>query len=141
MLEHASRLSRYVRGLLAADSDLVARAEFDRKWDARRMRDRLNALTTNHAQIGVALRVLRKEVMLTVIASDLAGVAILLKSSRARLRLRNSRSMLQTRAYIASSYSNMANRTAKRADLRSSCTWSAWGSSVAPSSTCRPTSI
>src|SRR5687768_8988823 len=74
-LDRASRYSRYVRRLIAADSDLPRRVEFDRAWDAGRMRDRLRLLQAEADPLPRALRELRKEVMLVLIARDLSGRA------------------------------------------------------------------
>jgi glutamate-ammonia-ligase adenylyltransferase len=75
MVERASHFSRYARGLLAAESDLARRAEFARPWDATRMRERLGELMAGGSGVARALRELRKEVMLVVIARDIAGHA------------------------------------------------------------------
>jgi glutamate-ammonia-ligase adenylyltransferase len=75
VLETASRFSRYVRRLLAAEPDLSARAALDRPCSADRMRERLGALLAEDANHARALRRLRKEVMLGLIARDLAGLA------------------------------------------------------------------
>ncbi|HUP93365.1 MAG TPA: bifunctional [glutamate--ammonia ligase]-adenylyl-L-tyrosine phosphorylase/[glutamate--ammonia-ligase] adenylyltransferase, partial [Burkholderiales bacterium] len=73
VLVTASRYSRYVRGLLAAQPDLAQRTQFNRAWDATRMRARLAAFNGEGVDAARALRELRKEVMLTLIARDLAG--------------------------------------------------------------------
>ena len=75
ILERACRYSRYVRRLITADSDLPRRAEFERAWDFARMRERLDALEAAGVALPRALRELRKEVMLALIARDLAGLA------------------------------------------------------------------
>jgi glutamate-ammonia-ligase adenylyltransferase len=75
ILERAAHFSRYVRRLIAADSDLVHRAEFDSAWNRERMRLRLDALRSAGASLERAVRELRKEVMLTLIARDLTGAA------------------------------------------------------------------
>jgi glutamate-ammonia-ligase adenylyltransferase len=75
ILVRAAHFSRYVRRLIAADSDLVRRAEFDSAWNSQRMRLRLDALASSGAALARAVRELRKEVMLTLIARDLAGAA------------------------------------------------------------------
>lgn len=75
LLARAARFSRYVRLLLAADSDLAGSGEFDTPWDAPRMRARLANLRQAGASLERALRRLRKEVMLSLIARDLAGLA------------------------------------------------------------------
>ncbi|MES2561971.1 MAG: bifunctional glutamine synthetase adenylyltransferase/deadenyltransferase, partial [Pseudomonadota bacterium] len=75
MLARASDFSRYVRLLLAGESDLSACVELDRTWDAERMRARLTRLSTDGASLERALRRVRKEVMLALIARDLSGLA------------------------------------------------------------------
>ena len=72
VLDKAARLSRYVSRLLAAEPDLPARVDFARAWTAATMRQRLGSLLTESDSLGRALRRLRKEVMLTLIARDLA---------------------------------------------------------------------
>ncbi len=74
-LARASQFSRYVRRLLAAESDLADSAEFDRRWDASRMRARLEELLAGGMPLARALRRVRKEVMLATIARDLGGMA------------------------------------------------------------------
>src|SRR5436190_12133063 len=76
-LASASRFSRYVRRLLAAEPDLATRAKFDASYGVGRMRERLAALLERDAALGRALRQLRKEVMLVLIARDLCGRATL----------------------------------------------------------------
>ena len=71
-LDKAARLSRYVSRLLAAEPDLPARVDLTRPWTAAAMRSRLAVLVTESDSLGRALRRLRKEVMLTLIARDLA---------------------------------------------------------------------
>jgi glutamate-ammonia-ligase adenylyltransferase len=75
ILDRAAHFSRYVRRLIAADSDLVRRAEFDSAWNPQRMRARLDAAASAGAPLARAVRELRKEVMLTLIARDLSGAA------------------------------------------------------------------
>jgi [glutamine synthetase] adenylyltransferase / [glutamine synthetase]-adenylyl-L-tyrosine phosphorylase len=75
--DRAARYSRYVRRIVAADSDLVRRVEFDRAWTPQRMRERLATLEREGNPLARALRVLRKEVMLGLIARDLSGLAAL----------------------------------------------------------------
>ena len=75
ILDRASRYSRYVRNLISADSDLPRRVEFDRVWDAARMRTRLHGLRSAGDALPRALRTLRKEVMVGIIARDLSGFA------------------------------------------------------------------
>src|SRR4051794_35651001 len=75
IVERASRYSRYVRQLIAADSDLPRRVEFAQAWDIAHMRSRLGALEQDAQPLGRALRVLRKEVMLGLIARDLSSLA------------------------------------------------------------------
>ena len=74
-LSRAAHFSRYVRRLIGSESDLAARAEFDRRWDATRMRERLASLMSDGTSAARALRRLRKEVMLVTIARDLTGLA------------------------------------------------------------------
>lgn len=74
-LEAASRFSRYVRRLLAAEPDLAARAALDAPCSPARMRERLAALIAEDPNRARALRRLRKEVMLGLIARDLADRA------------------------------------------------------------------
>jgi glutamate-ammonia-ligase adenylyltransferase len=73
IVDRASRYSRYVQRLITAESDLPQRVEFDRPWDAARMRERLHTLEASGDALPRALRTLRKEVMLVLIARDLAG--------------------------------------------------------------------
>ncbi|MDB5904511.1 MAG: glutamate-ammonia-ligase adenylyltransferase, partial [Betaproteobacteria bacterium] len=75
ILDRAAHFSRYVRRLIAADSDLVRRAEFDSAWNPDRMRARLDAAASAGAPLARAVRELRKDVMLTLIARDLSGAA------------------------------------------------------------------
>ena len=75
LLSRAAHFSRYVRLLLAGESDLAACVEFDRAWDAARMGVRLDRLLTGGAALSSALRRLRKEVMLVLIARDLSHLA------------------------------------------------------------------
>jgi glutamate-ammonia-ligase adenylyltransferase len=76
VLERALRFSRYVRLVLTADPDLARHAELDAPYTADRMRARLCALLSEtEANCGRALRRLRKEVMVGLIARDLAGRA------------------------------------------------------------------
>ncbi|HET7160041.1 MAG TPA: bifunctional glutamine synthetase adenylyltransferase/deadenyltransferase, partial [Burkholderiales bacterium] len=75
LLARAARFSRYARLLLASDSDLAGSGEFGTPWDAPRMRARLACLRQAGASLERALRRLRKEVMLSLIARDLAGLA------------------------------------------------------------------
>ena len=42
VLDRALRFSRFLRRLLDFESDLADRAEFDRPWDATRLRARLD---------------------------------------------------------------------------------------------------
>ena len=77
IVDRASGYSRYVRGLIAADPDLARRTEFDRPWDAVRMRARLAALRAEGDALPRALRRLRKEVMLATIGRDVSGLACL----------------------------------------------------------------
>ena len=74
-LARASRFSRYVRTLVAADPGLAAREELLRPWTAEAIRERLSALRRAPGTFARALRIVRKEVMLTVIARDLSGLA------------------------------------------------------------------
>ena len=74
-LRCACRFSRYVRRLLAAEPDLAARLKFDAAQGAAHMRERLAQLLGEDAALGRALRRLRKEVMLALIARDLSGRA------------------------------------------------------------------
>ena len=75
IVARASHFSRYVRRLLAADSDLAGRAKFDSPWSAMRVRERMAELTSEGTSLERALRQLRKEVMLVVTARDLCGMA------------------------------------------------------------------
>ena len=75
MLESASRFSRYVRLLLAAEPGLAKRAQLEHPYTPSRMRDRLSVLLAEDTSCARALRRLRKEVMLGLIARDLAGRA------------------------------------------------------------------
>ncbi|HEX2830728.1 MAG TPA: bifunctional [glutamate--ammonia ligase]-adenylyl-L-tyrosine phosphorylase/[glutamate--ammonia-ligase] adenylyltransferase [Burkholderiales bacterium] len=75
--DRAACYSRYVRRIVAADSDLVRRVEFDRTWTGARMRERLAGLEKEGHPLTRSLRVLRKEVMLALIARDLSGLAAL----------------------------------------------------------------
>jgi glutamate-ammonia-ligase adenylyltransferase len=76
VLERALQFSRYVRLVLTADPDLARHAELDAPCSADRMRARLCALLSEtEANCGRALRRLRKEVMVDLIARDLAGRA------------------------------------------------------------------
>ena len=75
MLESASRFSRYVRLLLAAEPGLAERAQLEHPYTPSRMRDRLSVLLAEDTSCARALRRLRKEVMLGLIARDLAGRA------------------------------------------------------------------
>lgn len=72
VLTRAAHFSRYVRLLLAGESDLADSVEFDRAWDAAQMRSRLDRLLADGASLPRALRRLRKEVMLVLIARDLS---------------------------------------------------------------------
>src|SRR5689334_3761953 len=76
VLERALQFSRYVRLVLNAEPDLTRHAELDAPYTADRMRGRLSALLAEtEANCARALRRLRKEVMVGVIARDLAGHA------------------------------------------------------------------
>ncbi len=75
ILTHAAGLSRYVRDLLVAEPELAATAPLDAAPDRAWMRARLAGLEDNEAALKTALRRLRKEVMLGVIARDLGGRA------------------------------------------------------------------
>jgi [glutamine synthetase] adenylyltransferase / [glutamine synthetase]-adenylyl-L-tyrosine phosphorylase len=75
VLENASRFSRYVRLLVGAEPELAARAELDHAYSASRMRKRLSTLLAIDGSCARALRRLRKEVMLGLIARDLSGRA------------------------------------------------------------------
>jgi glutamate-ammonia-ligase adenylyltransferase len=76
VLERALQFSRYVRLVLTAAPDLARQAELDAPYTAGRMRARLSALHAEaEANCGRALRRLRKEVMVGLIARDLAGRA------------------------------------------------------------------
>ena len=76
-LDRAALYSRYVRSLIAADPDLPRRVELGRAWDVARMRARLQNLESEGDALPRALRRLRKEVMLGLIARDLSGLATL----------------------------------------------------------------
>jgi glutamate-ammonia-ligase adenylyltransferase len=73
-LDRATRLSRYVRNLLAADPDLAAGA-FDQPFDAARMREALAGDMADEEALHRALRKLRQAVMLRLIVRDLGGLA------------------------------------------------------------------
>ena len=75
VLDRASRLSRYVSRLLAAEPELPARVDFARAWTGTAMRQRLGSLLSAGDTLERALRRLRKEIMLTLIARDLGGLA------------------------------------------------------------------
>ncbi len=74
-LMRAAQLSRYVRDVLAADPDLASRvpmaAPLERAW----MRSQLSGMHDSDEALKIALRRLRKAVMLTLITRDLSGQA------------------------------------------------------------------
>src|SRR3954465_1683827 len=75
ILERACRYSRYIRRLVTAESDLGQRAKFGRPWNAGLMSARLGELMDAGAGLERSLRQLRNEVMLVIIARDMAGLA------------------------------------------------------------------
>ena len=90
-----------------------------------------------------ALRDLRKRVMLRVIARDLGGLATLDEvvatvTALADIAIASRGRAISTR-WLAAEYGD-ADREGQR-HARKSCTWSAWASSAAASSTSLPTSI
>ena len=74
-LAAARAFSRYVRRLLDAQPDLADRVDFASPFSASRMRERLAELLSGGAPLAGALRTLRKEVMLALIARDLTARA------------------------------------------------------------------
>jgi len=75
VLEAASAYSRYLRRILAAEPGLPAHVELASPYTQARMRERLAALSSGGDALARALRRLRKEVMLALIARDIAGRA------------------------------------------------------------------
>jgi glutamate-ammonia-ligase adenylyltransferase len=75
VLDQAAHFSRYVRRLLDAEPDLPDRVDFASPITGTRMRERLSALLAGAPSLPRALRRLRKEVMLALIARDLSGHA------------------------------------------------------------------
>jgi glutamate-ammonia-ligase adenylyltransferase len=75
VLANACGVSRYVRRLLDAEPQLAERVELRSAVSARAMRARYEALRAAGLAVTRALRALRKEVMIAVIARDLAGRA------------------------------------------------------------------
>lgn len=71
----ASQFSRYVRRVLDAEPELATRVDYASPYDKGRMRERLTAHSTSGDSLARALRRLRKEVMLALIARDLSGAA------------------------------------------------------------------
>src|SRR5262245_16223829 len=75
-LERAARLSRYALRLVEADPSLALDAGVDRAFSAGEMRSALAALPADTEDaLQSALRVLRRRVMLRLIARDLSGLA------------------------------------------------------------------
>lgn len=75
VLERAAQFSRYARRLLAAEPHLAARVDTASRYTLTRMRERLHALRSGDTTLSRALRQLRKEVMLTLVARDISGRA------------------------------------------------------------------
>ena len=75
VLGPASHFSRFVRRLLSAEPDLRDHVDTASPYTRERMRARLAVLDSGDATLARALRRLRKEVMLTLIARDIGGLA------------------------------------------------------------------
>jgi glutamate-ammonia-ligase adenylyltransferase len=75
VLDRAAQFSRYARQLLTAEPHLPAFVDCASPYTSERMRERLQALRAGDATLARALRCLRKEVMLTLIARDISGHA------------------------------------------------------------------
>ena len=75
VVSRASRFSRYVRRLLTAEPDLATRVDFTAPYDATRMRARFAQLQSEGVPLARSLRQLRKEVMISLIARDIGGLA------------------------------------------------------------------
>lgn len=71
----ASQFSRYVRRVLDAEPGLAARVDCASACGKERMRERLAALCESGDSVARALRRLRKEMMIALIARDLSGSA------------------------------------------------------------------
>ena len=71
MIETGIHFSRYLRRLLTAEPDLPARVDLDSPYTRARMRERLAVLSAGGDTLAKALRRLRKEVMLALIARDI----------------------------------------------------------------------
>ncbi len=74
-LDNACRVSRYLRRLLDAEPQLAERVDLQSAVSARAMRARYEALRASGLAVARALRSLRKEVMIALIARDLGGRA------------------------------------------------------------------
>ncbi len=75
VLGRALQFSRYARRLLSAEPELAALVDSTSPYTKAHMRERLHALRAGDATLASALRRLRKEVMLTLIARDICGRA------------------------------------------------------------------
>src|SRR5688572_21574212 len=75
VLANACNYSRYARRILEAEPQLATRVAIEVPAGASAMRARLDALLAEGEALPRALRALRKEVMLVLIARDLAGRA------------------------------------------------------------------
>ena len=107
VLEDACRTSRYVRRLIAAEPDLPERIDLERPFTAIEMHARFTALRAPGHPVARALRVLRKEVMTTVIARDLAGradLAEVVAASTSLAELALARAAADVHAELAISY-------------------------------------